>query len=184
MIDKNRLDLVKNFGLIILIIIVSFLAYDLEKQGEKEFEALGYFGILVVGFLSSVVVFLPAPATAILLFLIINAQDKFIATLSAALGSTLGELTGYVFGNSTREIIVNIKKSKNNIISFSFMQEILKKYFSFILFVFAFIPNPFFDFIGTVAGYYKYDLKKFFVIVFIAKILRFIILTDVVKLIF
>ncbi|MEM5777588.1 MAG: VTT domain-containing protein [Candidatus Aenigmatarchaeota archaeon] len=170
-------DIIKNILLIIFLVAVTFVSYDLTHNQNQNLKNASYIGIAITGFLSSVIVFLPAPATAILVLLILNSENKLLAIFSAALGSTIGELTGYLFGNSSREILNKIRIWNKN---FSFLprEKVINKYFDFFLFLFAFIPNPLFDFIGAFAGYYKYDIKKFFLIVLFAKILRFVIVSD------
>ena len=134
------------------------------------FKSFGLVGITLINFFASATVFLPAPG-----FLVIGYGGKFynpllVAALSA-LGSSLGEIVGFTFGYSTKKIT-----RANHKIFKKISQIFHHKYAPLIIIFFAFIPNPFFDAIGIVAGASLYNVRKFLILIFIGRFLRDLII--------
>ncbi|MEM2954870.1 MAG: VTT domain-containing protein [Candidatus Nanoarchaeia archaeon] len=128
-------------------------------------ETFGYFGVFVVAFIGAATIFLPLPA-----FLIIFAfgaiLNPWIVGFIAALGSTIGELSGYGLGLLTKKAVEKkhekwLKKAK----------EWMEKYKAFFVIIFfAATPLPD-DVLGILFGTVKYDLKKFLIATFIGKLI-------------
>jgi len=59
---------------------------------------------------------------------------------------------------------------------FRVLEDIFKVYSTPLIFILSFIPNPIFDGAALIVGFFKYDLKKYFLIVFTGRLLRFLIL--------
>jgi membrane protein YqaA with SNARE-associated domain len=81
--------------------------------------------------------------------------NPFLVAMMAALGSAIGELTGYAVGMGGSRLI---KKDK----TFRKMNIWFNKHLGFlIIFIFAATPLPD-DVVGLFCGAVKYDIKKFF----------------------
>ncbi len=130
---------------------------------SKIIEVLGYFGVFIAGLISSSTIFVPLP-----LYVIVAASKQlglniYISIILASIGVTIGELTSYFIGFGIRKIKeFKIKK----------WEKFFKKYGFLAIFVLALIPFPFFDIIGLLAGYLKYDIKKFLIATFIGKFIK------------
>lgn len=131
---------------------------------------LGILGIAIFNFIASSTIFFPAPG--IVVTGIGGAlYNPILVAFASAAGSSLGEAVGFLFGHSSRKIT----HPKDH----TFMQSLYKilhhKHGSLLIILFAFIPNPFFDIIGIVAGLAFFPLKKFLLLVFIGRFARSII---------
>ncbi len=126
-------------------------------------KTLSYFGIFISGFISSSTIFLPLPLYVIIVFSKELGLNIYLTIFSASLGVTIGEITGYLAGLGIRSL-KEMKKIKK-------YEKIFRKYGFLSIFLFAALPLPF-DIIGMLAGYLKYDLKKFLIAVFFGKLIK------------
>jgi membrane protein YqaA with SNARE-associated domain len=160
--NHNRAKHVFLFLSSLLIIFLTFYFRD-------EFLRLGSFGLLgifIVNIIGSATLFLPAPGFASVIAGGIVFSPLLVAVV-AALGSAIGDMVGYVLGKSGKEVFL-----KKDSFWYSIIKEIFHK-FGFVLIVFfSFIPNPFFDAIGIVAGLFSYNPIRFFAYVLIGRFLR------------
>lgn len=134
------------------------------------FRSLGLVGITLINFFSSATLFLPTPG-----FLAIGLGGKLynplLVAFLSALGSSLGEIVGFTFGYSTKKISTSQQNMLDKI------EKLFKhKYAPIFIILLSFIPNPFFDAIGIVAGISLYPLRKFLIYVFIGRFLRDLII--------
>lgn len=145
------------------------------KVGFQEFQSLGLLGIFLINLIGSATIFFPAPA-----FLSVgvggNLYNPIMVALIGALGSSIGEAVGYVFGFSSKKIITY---EKNHHFLFAFFRFLFKKYGDFMVLFFSFLPNPVFDGIGIFAGASEYSIKRFMVLTFIGRFARYIIIAYV-----
>ncbi len=130
---------------------------------------LGLIEIAIVNFVGSAS-FLPSPG-----FLSValggRIYNPILVALVSAISSTLGQGVGFVFGYSTKKITHNQHKMLN------FLEKIFKhKYASIMIVLLAFIPNPFVDIIGLLAGVSSFSLKRFLLLVFLGRICRDILM--------
>jgi len=125
----------------------------------------GYFGIFLISMISSATIILPLPSS-IFIFAAGAILNPFLVGLSAGIGSALGEFSGYMLGFGGRQVIKRKWKwwvKETNKLS--------KRYGIFwILILFAVTPLPD-DIPGILAGTLKYPIKKFFIAVFIGKLI-------------
>jgi len=131
-----------------------------------------YFGLFLIGFISTSTIFLPFP---IYIFTVISEKfglNPLLVAISTSLGMSFGELTGYFTG------YIGYKVSKKKIEKNKFYKKFknwLKKFGSFAIFLFAFLPLPF-DIVGIACGLGKYDVKKFLVFTFVGKFLKMLLI--------
>lgn len=152
-----------------LLLSILFFVY---KDYFKGTEALGILGIFIINLVSSATLFVSGPA-----FLTIVAGGSlyhpWLVAISGSLGSALGDCVGYVFGYSGRELIAKEVHKKK---WYRLVHKYFHSYGGWILFGFAFIPNPLFDSIGIIAGVFKYPIWKFFIIVLSGRFIRYYML--------
>lgn len=166
--------------LIILVIIIASLtaAYIFGKKPQNYFLSFGYIGIFIISFLSTIIVFFPAPSILIIITMIIASGNLFLASIVAALGAAIGEFSGYLIGSSAKHIVDKISKADMLFGKNQFKRWFVKWEFVMI-FLFSLIPNPLMDIVGILAGYLKLDAKKFLVAVAIGKFLQYVVLSIV-----
>jgi uncharacterized membrane protein YdjX (TVP38/TMEM64 family) len=151
---KNRLLAIR---IIILIVVIAISVYIFSIRDQaRELAKYGYPGIFLLAILSNGTVFLPAPGILIV-FAMGAVFNPFLVALAAGAGGALGELTGYLAGFSGQVVVEKIDLY-NRIINW--MQK-HKRWGGFFIFIFALIPNPFFDLAGIAAGTMKVPIGYF-----------------------
>ena len=162
---KYLLFLFLSLGMIFL----SFYFRDeLVKLGS-----FGLLGIFLINLIGSITLFLPAPGFATVVaggFL----YNPIIVAIIAALGSTIGDMVGYVLGRSGKEVFI-----KKDSFWFNIFKETFHKFGAVIIILLSFIPNPLFDGIGIFAGLFAYSPIKFFIYVLIGRFLRNLLLAGI-----
>ena len=142
----------------ILNIIQNFIVWS-----HQIADTWGYFGIFLVNVIASATIIMPIPSL-IITFTAGAVLNPVLVGLVAALGSTIGELTGYAIGVGGSEILE--KKNKKWVDKTKKWSE--KRGMFLVIFLFAITPLPD-DIVGILAGIVKYDIKKFFIASFIGK---------------
>ncbi|UCD07897.1 MAG: VTT domain-containing protein [Candidatus Aenigmatarchaeota archaeon] len=126
----------------------------------------GYLGVFLVSLLGNASIIFPIPSFLVV-FAVGSVLNPWLVGIVAGLGATLGELTGYVLGFGGRHVI------KRKYRKYSKDLERVKKWaedhgmFS-VLVLFAATPLPD-DIVGIIGGMIRYDIKRFFLAVFIGK---------------
>jgi membrane protein YqaA with SNARE-associated domain len=127
----------------------------------------GYFGVFLAAFLGSATIILPTPALFVVFFAgaILN---PLLVGIIAGFGAAIGELIGYGIGFGGKKLYGEKKIQKQ------WLKKGIKwfnMYGGFILtFIFAATPLPD-DIIGIIAGFLKYNIKKYFIACLLGKIL-------------
>ncbi len=157
--------------LLIFSLVISIGVFSL-RDYFKDATSLGLLGIFLINLASSATFFVSGPA-----FLTVIAGGSiyppFLVALSASLGAAAGDMVSFLFGYSGRSLAIKRLKKK---LWFVVLEGVFQKYGNFFLFVLAFIPNPFFDGLGLIAGIFGFQPLKFFLIVFLGRISRFVLL--------
>lgn len=144
-----------------LIFLSFYFRDELAKLGS-----FGILGIFLINLVSSITLFLPAPAIATVVaggFL----YNPLVVAIVSALGSAIGDFVGYILGKSGKEVLL-----KKNSFWYNIFKETFHKFGAIFIIVFSFIPNPLFDAVGLVAGLFSYSPRKFFMYVLIGRFLR------------
>src|SRR3972149_5314566 len=152
--------------LFIVSLAVSFGAFYY-KDFFAQAKSLGMLGIFIINFVSSATFFVSGPA-----FLTVIAGGSVYPPLLVALVASLGASFGY----SSRHVA--LKKLEKHVLFVS-LENIFKRYGSIVIFMFALLPNPFFDAIGLVAGVFKFSWTKFFIIILLGRFARFMLLAQI-----
>lgn len=156
--------------LVFIIIIFSVLIFiNREKIGNVS--NVGYLGVLFLCFLANSTVLLPAPSLMIAAScaLIMN---PILVAFFAAVGSSLGEFVGYIFGSVSKDLSPKFKK---------ILDKVLKKVKNpfFLVFILAVLPLPLFDVVGIYSGGTKMNPAKFFISCFLGKFIKLLFYTRI-----
>jgi len=116
---------------------------------------------------------LPLGSEALLLYDISLGYDISLLILVATIGNTLGSIVNYFLGLKGVDFLISKKYTKEKQLKDA--RKIFKKYgaFSLLLSWVPIIGDP----ITFIAGVLKYDIKKFILIVFLAKGARYVVVS-------
>ena len=129
-----------------------------------DFQTYGYLGLFLVMVLTSAILFLPLP-TAIIVFALGGVLNPILVGIVAGVGGGLGELTGYLLGYSGQTFV---EKSR----VYGRMERWMKRRGSIVIFLVSFVPNPFLDIAGFVAGALRFPVWRFLFFCGLGKTLR------------
>src|SRR3989344_1123161 len=163
-----------SISVLILSFVLSIGVFVL-RDNFKEATNLGLLGIFLINLASTSTFFVSGPA-----FLTVIAGGSIypplLVALIASIGTALGDTLSFFFGYSTRHIALKKFEEK---LWFKVLEDVFKAYGGIMIFFFSLIPNPFFDGMALIAGAFKYDIKKYLVIVLVARFLRFTVLAQI-----
>lgn len=152
--SKNR-HLTRRILAILFVVGISIAIFLVRDQVET-LKVYGYPGVFFFTLLTSATVILPAPGL-IVVFSLGGILNPALVGLAAAIGATLGELSGYLAGYSGRVVVedtANYQKirgwMKNHI-----------RLSSWLIMVLAFVPLPFMDMAGMAAGALRMSVWRF-----------------------
>jgi membrane protein YqaA with SNARE-associated domain len=138
--------------------------------GWLDVQDAGYWGVFVVNLVGSAAVVVPVPG----LFAVCATAapdlglNFVLLAVAGAVGSTIGELTGYLAGYGSQGIV---QKSRY----YSRISNWVARRGGFALFVLAAVPNPLFDIGGIAAGSLGYPISRFLLWVGIGKLVKFLV---------
>jgi len=155
-------------SVLILLVLVFFSIYlYINRQEIQNFAHYGYPGIFLVSLLANSTIIFPLPGV-----LVTSAMgavfDPFWVAVTAGLGATLGEISGYLAGMAGKFVLE--KKDW-----YDRIMQAMQKYGAWMILVLAIIPNPFFDLAGIAAGVLRIPLWKFLLFCGIGKILKMLV---------
>lgn len=155
--------------LIVCAVMIASIVIFIFKDNIVEIGKFGYIGVFFLCLLSNLTVFLPAPS---LMVVVAYSQilSPVLVAIVGAIGTTIGELSGYMLGDSLENISTKWDKF------IAWVGKRIKNVYV-IVFVFALIPLPFFDFAGVYAGGKKVNLLWFFVACLIGKFMKMLFYT-------
>lgn len=137
---------------LVAVVVVSVGAVLLGDR-VNQLSEFGYAGMFVFNVLTSATIILPVPALVVV-FSMGAVLSPFWVGVASALGSTVGELSGYGAGFSGQAVIENVEVY-DRIVAWT------RKYGVLPVVVLAFIPNPIFDLAGIAAGALRMPLHHF-----------------------
>ena len=138
----------------------------LYKDQLERLESLGVFGIFLINLLGSAVPIVPLPGI-VSVFAGGTLYSPGSVAIAATLGGVFGDMLGFLFGVSGRKVFL-----RQHHVFYDKLVGFMKKYGAVTIFLFACIPNPIFDTIGIVAGILKYPVSKFFMWLFVGRLVR------------
>ena len=92
--------------------------------------------------------------------------NPFLIAAVAGSAEAVGELTGYLAGIGGKSFF----EHKRFYLRF---RNFFSRYAGLTLFLGSIIPNPFFDVMGVAAGSISYPIKRFLLLVFLGKTIKF-----------
>ena len=149
-----------------LVFIISGVV--LWTTGIFNIESVGYTSIWLLAFIGAALVFVPVGALAAVCVAATPAADLNPLLIGVIAGSAeaIGELTGYFAGMGGKAIF-----DRNRF--YLRFKNLFSRYAGLMLFFGSIIPNPLFDVMGITAGSMLYPVRRFVLIVFIAKSIKF-----------
>jgi membrane protein YqaA with SNARE-associated domain len=134
--------------------------------GSLNISSAGYAGIWLIAFIGAALIFLPVSALAAVCVAVAVDLNPFLVAVVAASAEAVGELTGYLAGMGGKAIF-----DRNRF--YLRFKNLFSRYAALTLFLGSIIPNPFFDVMGVAAGSISYPIKRFLLLVFIGKSIKF-----------
>jgi membrane protein YqaA with SNARE-associated domain len=126
-------------------------------------QAFGLPGLFIITLLANATIVLPAPGLLVVIAFAGSPLPWWSVGLVAALGATLGEMSGYLAGSSGRAIVPN-RQLYNRLESW------MRRYGPLTVVTLAFIPSPVFDVAGVIAGALKMPWYIFLLWCFLGKL--------------
>ncbi len=163
--NRSYILTILTFILSIIIVVAAFIFQD----KLENVRSLGLFGIFLINLLGSATIFFPAPAI-FSVFAGGGVYSPIAVALVSALGATLGDMIGFMLGYSGTKLFARDHRW------YVWLQGWFKKLGGIMIFLFALIPNPFFDAIGIIAGAFSFSPVRFFILLFLGRLLRDIFL--------
>ena len=129
----------------------------------------GYAGVFLISLLSNATILFPAPGWAVVIAMSTQLEPLLLGIV-AGIGSSIGELTGYLAGAGARTLLNNnIKETKD-------VENMVRKYGMGAIFVLALFPNPLFDIAGIISGGLKIPWWRFLVACTLGRVLKYVLL--------
>lgn len=153
----------------LLFIVLAFLF----RENLSQFKSLGLLGIFLINLIGSATLFFPAPAIASVVAGGAIYPPVLVA-LVAAFGAAVGDMSGFLVGLSGKHLFI-----KNHHTWYKILKDLFHKSGFLVIFLFALIPNPFFDFVGISAGLFHFPPARFFLFMFLGRLARNIMLAFV-----
>ena len=127
----------------------------------------GLLGLFIVSIIGNATFFIPVPV-AVVACAVAPAFGWLATGLVNGIGSTIGEVTGYLAGYGGSAVIPQGALYKR-------LEQFMQRRGMFAIFLFALIPNPIFDVAGAISGALKLPLWKFMVAAGLGKTLRMLV---------
>lgn len=140
--------------------------FNAEQETLQRFAPLVYVAVVIIALLNNATIVIPAPGIAIIIALATQFNPAIVA-VSASIGGTLGELTGYYAGRVGNRIV-----AADQIKGYEFAKRRLERHGYWIISFFAFVPVVLFDIVGLVAGGLKIPVGKFILATWVGRIPR------------
>lgn len=161
-------SLLPRVAVLLLSIALVITAVLLSQDIIRRFADYGYLGVFIATLVTNATVFIPAPGDAFV-FAAGGVLHPILTGIAAGLGASLGELTGYLAGTSGSAVITNRA-------AYNRLEPFLRRYGLVAIAVLAFVPNPFFDVAGVVAGMLRIPAWQFVLAAWIGKSSRYSLL--------
>ncbi|MDA1128928.1 MAG: VTT domain-containing protein [Chloroflexi bacterium] len=153
--------------LAILMVVIAAIAAALLLRGSFGATQVGYGAVALSALVASAGLVIPVPAlaTACATALFLN---PFLVGVIAGSAETTGELSGYYLGYTGRDVL-----SRSRI--YQRLERWMRRKGWLLLFIASLIPNPIFDVVGIAAGALRYPIWGFLAVVWLGKVLKFLI---------
>jgi len=136
------------------------------------FELLAYMSVFVASLVANATIIAPVPFAVAIMASAARDFNPLWVAFAAAVGGTLGELSGYYAGRFGRKIAI-----PDSIVGYKKVEQWINKYGIWAIMLLAFQPVIPFDIGGLIAGATRMPLIKFLPSLFVGKFPKYIILT-------
>lgn len=153
--------------MLVVVVIATIVGVVAWATGLLEADQVGYPGVFLINLVGSASLILPVPgaAAACIVSTPGSGLNPFFVGVLAGIAQALGESTGYLAGKSGQSIAMRSRHYRA-------VHRWMGRAGAPALFLFAVIPNPFFDLAGVAAGSLGYPYRRFLVVVLAGKVLR------------
>lgn len=157
-------------GSFLLSVVLIWVAFRFQHR-LTHFRSLGLLGIFLINLIASATIFVPAPGIA---SVVAGGAlyPPFFVGIVAALGASLGDMLSYILGRAGKQVVLSHTETK----WYHWIHDAFSRYAMIVIFLFALIPNPFFDAVGILAGVSEYPPVRYFTVMFTGRLLRNIFL--------
>ena len=132
----------------------------------------GYLGAFLINGISSATIFFPAPGAAIIMVMAQD-YDPFLLGAAAGIGGALGSITSYIVGRLGARAV-----QRGRLYRLAYWA--MRRFGGLILFIFTLIPFLPMDAAGLLAGATRYSVRRFYIYVGIASVIKMVALLYVV----
>lgn len=174
----NRINWSGLAVLLITLIAFSFgLAYLLQKLWGRtqlpldEFAWLACLIVFGVTLLCNLTIIAPVPVAAVITIAAATRWNPILVSLSASIGGTLGELSGYYAGYLGKRIVI-----AESMVGYEKIASWMRRYGAWAIFFLAFQPILPFDICGLIAGASRMPMYRFLLPLWAGKFPKYIIL--------
>lgn len=152
---------------IIAVTVIVFIYRD----RLDELQTVGYFGVFVANVVGSGTFIFPVPGIATVIFGA-TVWNPFLVGLAGGTGATLGEIAGYLAGAGSYGVIHRLVGNNK---WYGRIRGWIETRGTVTIFVFAVIPNPFFDVAGFAAGSLGYPISRFVLACWLGKMVKYLL---------
>ncbi len=162
--------LVTSAFLPLVAITVAVLVFRNELE---DLHTIGYAGVFLANVVGSGSFILPVPGIAAAV-LGATLWNPFLVALAGGTGSTVGEIAAYLAGvGSSGAVRRIIGRNRWYIRWYPRLSGWIETRGMITIFIFAAVPNPFFDIAGFAAGSMRYSLAKFLLACWLGKMIKY-----------
>lgn len=164
-------------ALIVLILVSFLLAYWFKKLADSlhlpldRYAFLAYLVVFLVALIANLTVMAPVPIAISVMVTVAQNWNPILSALAAALGGTIGELSGYYAGYAGRKIAI-----ANDFVGFDRVEGWINRWGAWAIAFLAFQPVIPFDVGGLIAGAARMPMHKFLPALFVGKFPKYILL--------
>lgn len=152
--------------IIILVIALSVYLYSIRSL-VQQLEGYGYPGIFLFNAMANATLILPVPGVLVT-SLMGGVFNPFWVAVAAGTGAAIGELSGYLAGFGGQVVVERTKIYER-------MEKWMIKYGEWAVLALAFVPNPFFDIAGLIAGALRMPVLSFLLWCWLGKVLKMLL---------
>jgi membrane protein YqaA with SNARE-associated domain len=165
-------------GILVFLVLASFLlAYWFQKLIDAlhlpldRYSLLAYLLVFVVALVANLTVLAPVPIAVSVMITVARIWNPALSALAAALGGSIGELSGYYAGYAGRKIAIS-----SDFVSFGRVEGWINRWGAWAIVFLAFQPVVPFDVGGLIAGAARMPMHKFLPALFAGKLPKYLLI--------
>lgn len=155
-------------AILLAVAAISAVVLLLPSELYESLGNYGYLGVFGITLITTGAFVLPVPYLAII-YRAAAFLDPVAVALVAGVAAAIGELTGYLLGFGSRDLIGRIRWERA-------AERWMQRHGFLTVTILAFIPNPVFDAAGIAAGALRYPAWRFALACFLGKTLKFLLI--------